>query len=254
MAKSKDSFRLTSMKHFSAGEFRRALAAARRGIAHYPDDCQLWQVRGTALRQLGRHRAAVRALETATTLGPLNPFTRCALADSYAAIGRTTLARDIYELIASEEGCPAEALPLLARGLGRVGANAQALGLCRRLIKSNPQNHRAWFGAGFYAARMGRDPRQVIRYVRRAHQLAPKVDAYRINVGVLEAVLGREGDCEMTLRGLSSRSLLSPDVLRGLVHTLRANGLAGLAARWQERLARLEPALPDDPTSRRRTS
>lgn len=216
---------------------------ARAGLASTPDEGRLWQVHGLARWMLQDYPAAQAAFEQATTLRPLYPLARCALADLYARDGRCDPARAIYEAIADDASFPLSLLPMVASGLGRLGENRTALKVCRRIASNNPQHHAALFGIAFYLRRLGYPVESCLGRLQQAFRLCPDMIAYRLDLATAYADLGHIEQAHELVRELDPAAVPCACRLRRVLHILT---LAG----DDERLAVCEAEL----SSRRRAS
>ncbi|MGE3804700.1 MAG: tetratricopeptide repeat protein [Gemmataceae bacterium] len=167
---------------------------AQDGLAAFPEDGRLWQVQGIARWLLRDFARSQTCLEQATLLTPLFPLARCALADLYFRSGRCDPALTIYAAIADDEQFPHSMLPMVASGLGRLGAHRLALKVCRRIARRNPEHHAALFGIAFYLCRLGYPVESYLGRLQQAHRLNPDMIAYRLN---LAAAYFEQGHIEL---------------------------------------------------------
>jgi Flp pilus assembly protein TadD len=191
--------------------------AAADAVRQLPDDGHAWQLAGLARLRTGDTAGALAALETATALVPLNPSARCALADCYVRAGKTGLAVDLYDDLAADATCPSALLPGVASGLGAVGADRAALGVCRELARREPGSHEALFGMAYYQRRLGRSVEEVTPLVARAHELAPESAVYRVVLASLLDNLGRRDEAYELLRDVQPASATCPRCLRRIL-------------------------------------
>ncbi len=208
---------------FHQGRFDEADIQAQLALEQWPNSGLIWQVRGLIHRRRSEFVAAREALETAMSLVPLGPAGRCALADSYVALGQHDLARTLYGDLADDPQCPTGLLAPVAAGLGNVGQPAEALKVCRILIHRDPDRHDALFGIAYYLRCLGHPVAEVIPPIQRAHQLAPDSLLYRVTLALLLGQEDRHDEAEPLLDGLDPERL-------GCCHCLRR--IATIFPRW----------------------
>jgi tetratricopeptide (TPR) repeat protein len=171
-------------------KFPEAADAARAGLGHRPEDGRLWQVLGVALWANKDAGLALDVLETATTLAPLRPVARRALADCYVQAGKKELAVLVYRHLIDAGDCPSALLPGVAAALNSLGEYLLALTACRTLADREPEHHQAFFGIAYYLSRLGAPPCAVVAPLAMAMDLAPGVLHYRLNLAFAWADLG----------------------------------------------------------------
>lgn len=180
------------------GRVDEAVVLAERAVQEDPDDGRFWQFLGLLRHRQRDYSGACAALETASLLVPLEPASRCALAECHARAGRKGLACDLYRQLGRDERCPTALLSAVAAGLGSLGENEAALAACRKIVRRDPLHHHAHFGVAFYLRRLGRPLTSVIASISRAHELAPQVTLYRVSLAVLLDHSGqREEACDL---------------------------------------------------------
>jgi len=189
------------------GRVDEASELAARCVEEAPDDGRLWQFLGLLRHRQGDYAGACDALETASLLVPIEPASRCALADCHARAGRDGLAGDLYRQLGRDERCPTSLLPAVAAGLGNLGQNEAALAACRKIVRRDPEHHHAHFGIAFYLRRLGRPAPAILAAVARAHELAPQVVLYRMTLAVLLDQAGRRDEACDLLRSLDPSTI-----------------------------------------------
>jgi pentatricopeptide repeat protein len=214
---------------FHRGQVLQADRLAEARLGEFPDDGELWQLRGLLRQRLGDLDGACAALETASMLVPLESSARCALADCYARTGRIELARDLYRHLAGDGRCPTPLLPAVASGLGALGDHETALEVCQELSRRDSTRHEALFGMAFYMRRLGYPIETILPVVARAHELAPQLRLYRVLLGSLLAGVGRQEEAYDLLRGVAVESVRCCGCLRRMMAVFR---LAGDEARY----------------------
>ncbi len=181
----------------------RDLAAAedalRQLLPEFPDDGRFWQLYGIIRWQRGDLKTARFALETASCLRPLAPLARCALAHAYLHLGPIEVARFLYLSLAEDERTPTALLPKVATGLGCLREEDAALQVCVRLARCEPRHHAAFFGMAYYMARLDYPAASILDPLAKAHNLAPRIVIYRLNLALLYAELGRDAEAYLLL-------------------------------------------------------
>lgn len=210
---------LDLIRQSQAGEAAQLMADA---ALQYPDDGELWEILGVARTHLGAYSAAVAALETASLLKPLDIGARFCLADAYAASGCTELAGFVYSLIGEDGNAPVWLLPRVASKLGQLGRHADALAVCRTIVRRSPERHEAHFGVGFYLRRLGASAELAARPVQAAHELAPQVVLYRVVLASLWQELGRTDEARDMLCGVPADSIRCRHSLYRMMDVFRA--------------------------------
>jgi predicted Zn-dependent protease len=216
------------------GQFTLALERAHLGLRHCPDNSLLWQLHGIALCNLGEFREARRSLETATTLGPLRAQGRCCLADCYAKLGSSELARWMYRRLAADRAVGANLLPAIASGAGAVGDYRCALRVCRRLVRLNPEHHQGLFGVAFYLERLGAPATEVVNWVDQAFRLKPRSMTYRLSLATVFCELRRWDEASELLDALPIESAC-PGALRRMSALYARIGAVGRAQACRKR-------------------
>ena len=234
---------------FHQGLIAEADRLAGEGLESSPDDGDLWQMHGLLRQCLGDFTGARSSLETASLLVPLSPSARCALADCYARTGQTALARDLYRHLTGDDRIPSELLAAVASGLGGLGDDEAALGVCRDLVRRDPTRHEAHFGVAYYLRRLGHPAEAALPAVALAHELAPGVPLYRVVLASLLAQAGEHEEAYDLLRGVDPRSVGCRCCLHRMMSVfLRAGDLArfGDCRAQTEQIASPERGAPDD--------
>jgi len=189
------------------GEAAEADALLAAALERAPENGLLWQLRGLLDRRQGKLDDALRALETASMLVPLEPPALCALGDCYLACRKLDLARWIYQELADRPDCPTALLAPLASGLGSVGDFERALAVCQEMIRRDPARHEAHFGVAFYRRRLGQPVRDVLPAVRKAQELEPNSTLYRVTLATLLDHLGETEEAFELLRDIDPASI-----------------------------------------------
>lgn len=227
-----------------AHDFEAAQKWAAAGILVDENHGELWQVRGIALRMLGRFREAASALETATTLIPLNVFAQCALADSYARLGKRKLASFLYRRLLKEKQCPTQLLPAVSSGAGAIGDYACALNVCRQIVRREPDHHAAIFGIAFYMEKLDYHPEEIVHWVKEAFRLRPQSVTYRLSYASTLEYLGRVPAARELLVDIDVRSIHCSRILNRMAEIFAKAGDAASTCRCASRMAALRPKAP----------
>lgn len=229
---------------FGGGDFGAVVEVATAGLGRFPECGDLFEIRGVARCGLGEVLAATSDLETASALVPLGVQGQVALADCYARLGKTDLARTILGFLAEPGRCPVPLLPDVARGLGHLGEHAAALGVCEAITAARPGYHPAWFGQAFYRLRLGEPLAAVAGALEAAYRLAPHAPTYRLNLARAWLEGGRVADAYGLVRDLAPGDVRCPCMARALARLAGASGDDRLAAGFLLRAAALERAGP----------
>ena len=232
-------FAAACLDHFHQHQFAEANERARLGLEQFPEDGLLWQLHGNACWFLRDYETARSALETASALVPLQPLARCALAGSYAHTGEPLFAKETYVELLQDERCPAALLPRIAVGLGQLGEWWLALQTCRKLARLQPNHHAALFGLAYYMARLEYPSECYLRHLLRAHQLAPELLTYRVNLACLLAGMGQQEQAYELVRQVPAERIGCACWVRRIAAIAEQAGDETLQRVYEERLAQL---------------
>jgi len=199
------------------GDYQPAAELASSAVLDFPDDGNLWELRGVALHHLGEHSAARSALETASLLQPIDVGARYCLAGCYAATGLYDLAVFVYQMVAEDGRAPLWLLPNIASKLGQLNEHQAALGVCRLILLRDDSRHEAHFGIAFYLRRLGAPLEAVVEATTRAHELAPQVPLYRVVLASLLHEMDQTEEAYDLLRQLPPESIACPCSLRRMM-------------------------------------
>lgn len=227
------------------GRIVEAEQRTREAVELSPEDGRLWQLRGLVLLRSQELQGACDALETASLFVPLDWSARCALGDCYRRLGKSALAIDVYRHLASQPSCPTTLLPAVAAGLGSLGAFEDALEVCRTIVTRDPSAHGGYFGVAYYLRRLGEPVESVLPLLKQAHQLAPRVDLYRVTLGTALDQLGFREEAYELLRELDPASIRCRSCLRRMMEIFRCVGDESRSRECQSRVRNLEEPGPD---------
>lgn len=199
------------------GDYQAAAELASSAVIDFPDDGDLWELRGVAEHHLGNRSAARSALETASLLQPLDVGARYCLASCYAATGLRELAIFIYQMVAEDPRAPLWLLPNIASRLGQLNEHQAALGVCRLILLRDDSRHEAHFGVAFYLRRLGAPLEEVVKSTARAHELAPQVPLYRVVLASLLHEMDQTEEAYDLLRQLPPEAVACPCSLRRMM-------------------------------------
>lgn len=225
-----------------AGRLAKAEDLAERALREDENDGHLWRFVGLLRHREQDYAGACHALETAGLLVPLEPSTRCALAECLARTGHRAPALDLYRDLLQDERCPTTLLPAVAAGLGHLGEDVEALAACRELIRRNPTHPEAHFGVAFYLRRQRRPIAEALPYVERAHELAPDVPLYRISLATMLDHAGRRDEAYDLLRDVDLGAVSCRCCLRRMTTIFLA---AGDPCRGEECRSKADGGTPD---------
>jgi tetratricopeptide (TPR) repeat protein len=204
------------------GEFRQASELATSAVIDFPDDGNLWELRGVSEHHLGNHSAGQSALETASLLQPLDVGARYCLAGCYAATGSRELAVFLFQMVAEDPRAPLWLLTNISSRLGQMNEHEAALGVCRLILLRDDNRPEAHFGVAFYLRRLGAPVEVVAESAARAQELAPDVPLYRVVLASLLQELGQIEDAYDLLRQLAPESVGCPCSLRRMMRVFDA--------------------------------
>lgn len=221
---------------FDEGDFCGALELAHAGLQRDWYHPGLLQMYGLATHQLGAHRAALQALETAGLVAPLGPLARLALADLYMRAGMRKRAATELAFLAEQGRCPTPLLADLARLFGGLGAYRAAFKICRRLAALRRWYHPAHYGMAYYLAKLKKPVAKAIPHLRAALALAPQSVPYRVALAGALAIAGAAEEACDVVRSVPAGALHCASCLNRLRGAAEVAGDAALAARLRDRL------------------
>ncbi len=192
-----------------AGEFFLASTVARQFLQDEPDDGALWQILGLAHYRQGNTDEALGALETASVYIPLDLRAQFALASCYLQKQKFALARLMFRHL-GRKAHDSDLLSATAAKLGSFQQDEAALAVCRRITLLHPAHHQAHFGVAFYLARLGAKPETMLPPLALAHDLAPEVTQYAVNLAFLWAKLDRHELAHTVLKSISMEDISCP--------------------------------------------
>jgi tetratricopeptide (TPR) repeat protein len=232
---------------FHQGDYLTAREICRNGLEHQVDSGRLWELSGISSWFLGEIDQALVALENASLLVPLLPISQIALASAYAHFDKPDLARLIYRHLQSLPEFPVPLLPQLAAGLGRVGEVEAALTVCEQLVELRPGHHPAWFGIAYYLRRLGRPLTDIIPPLEIAHQLAPHMRTYRLNLSACLAQVDRFEEAYAYVCAIPIEEIRCPHWLQTMLPVFAAVGDENREIECQQLLRELgDGPHPDD--------
>lgn len=170
----------------SRGQFGRARSHANELLERYPQQAELWRLRGICALQQGDHAEAQKALTTALGLAPHSVEVLCNLASTHTASGELDEAeRVLRRALAIEPHHPA-ALNNLGSLLDARGDYHAAADCFARSIAQRPDYARAWLNQAAALLTL-RKLERAEASARRAIQLAPLwADAHFVLGNVLD--------------------------------------------------------------------
>ncbi|WP_145258409.1 hypothetical protein [Planctomycetes bacterium Pan216] len=219
--------------HFHADDPTAGLSLINEAIESFSWDPRPWEVRGGMHQQLGEIGLAINDLEFASSLGPLSPSAQLALADCYRRRGENHLCARIARQLACDPNCTTRFLSQISCLLGLVGDFSTALAVCERIIEERPCAHPAWFGIGYYRARLEFSPKQILPFVARAHELNSAHAVYKTNLALLRIASGDEREGWAILEEMDSVELRCPSLLQAVQAECARVGNATEAMRWR---------------------
>jgi tetratricopeptide (TPR) repeat protein len=221
---SAESYLSRAVQQLEQGCFAQAAAIADEALEKFPDESELWQVEGMAHHRLRNYPAALTAMETASRLGPLAPGSQRVLADCYAQVGKTDLAKWLYRDLVQQPDCPGTLLPEVAADLGRLGDDDAALAVCHAMLERDPDCPRAHFGVGYYMNRLNHPPETILPFLETAYRIAPNVAMYRVGLALLRDRLGDINAAYELLKTVPTSEVYWPHSLSRMLQIYQAVG------------------------------
>ncbi len=178
-------------RSYSSGNLHAAFHAVAAAVTRDKNDGRAWELMGLVLRDLGKPKSAVSALETASLLVPMHPLSQICLAECYAVIGKRRLARDLYlsqRQIVQES---VQLLLLVAAGLEGIDEPHLAMETCRQASAVDPDSGQVHYDMCFYASRCGSRVSVVENLAWRAVELEPGNVHFRVGLASLLVRLER---------------------------------------------------------------
>ena len=232
---SADLFYLAAVERFQSGDSHSSRDVARAGLEVDPEHGHLHQILGLAEYHLENLSAAVFHFEYASANVRLDVGPQLALADSYLKFGQVPPADAIYRFLSETGRCPLPLLAEVARGLGRVGADDLALGVCQRLTRLRPGQHSAWYGVAFHLGRLNRPPAEMLSPLRTALDLAPNVVHYRVSLTLAYASVGLLDEAGELVATIDPESVRCACQCRELMELCERIDRTDLASRFRPR-------------------
>ena len=168
-----------------------AIQMLNRALGNAPEDGAAWELRGVICHGRKDLKAALHALETATSLKPLTLGGELALADCYARLDFKETAHAIYSHLADGDKLKPQYVPDVVVGLSGLGDNRRALRLCREAAERDPLCDQATYGMAYYMAKCGYPGEVVLPVLQKAVQLAPEVVQYQVSLANLYDEIGQ---------------------------------------------------------------
>jgi tetratricopeptide (TPR) repeat protein len=167
--------------------------AARDTIEHLksePHDGRSWELLGLIYRDAGFTKNAADALERASLAVTIHPLSLLCLSECYGVLGRRTLARQLYLMVADNNPDASGLLPLVASGLDGINESHLAMSVCRRAATVEPSSGQVAYDMCFYAYRSGASVSVVESLAWRAVELEPNCGLFRVGLASLLMRLG----------------------------------------------------------------
>jgi hypothetical protein len=146
--------------------------------------------------------------------------------------------------LAETDRCPVMLMPRLAASLGELGAYTVALDVCFTLTDHRPDYHPAWFGIAYYLAKLGDPLADRLRYLRRAHELAPAAVTYRVALAAVLAELGSLTEAVDVIASVPASMVHCPCCLRKMATIFQQAGDRHAAAACEDRLRQAAAVSP----------
>ncbi|SFH69675.1 tetratricopeptide repeat protein [Planctomicrobium piriforme] len=193
----------------SQGLCASALELAFLSLQDDGDQGRLWELAGLLHADLGDFDAARQALETASSLVPLEPEGRFTLAKCYAANGQADLAREMYWSLLEWNETPQDLLLKIASHFDCLGRPDLSVHACRKASLRDQQVARPFYEMAYYMRRCHYPPHLIESMARHAVRLDPDFQLYRVGLAVFLHSIDRNHDaydviCDLTPRQLKS--------------------------------------------------
>lgn len=199
--------RLPGWSAYVQGDLRAAYGRIGVRLQNDQDCGRGWELLGLILRDLGKPKSAVAALENASLLTALHPLSQILLTEGYAQIGKPELAKELYLSRLDLDGDRPEILLLIAAGLEAIDQPHLALEVCRRAGKRAPELGQQAYDMSFYAARCGLQLSLVESLARRAVELEPDNVHFRIGFSSLLVKLKRDRQAHSIVASLTRQQI-----------------------------------------------
>lgn len=173
------------------GKYREAKELLLLALSESPHDGRLRELLGMVHYTLGDFPACVSTLEEATLMVPLSPSARICLAQAYGETGRVNLALDLLKNLSRQPENSVVHLLKIAAALDALCQPHQAMQVCRRVTREDPQHPQAFYDMAYYSARCGCSSQVTEALARKAIALAPDVVHYRVGLASLLTLQGR---------------------------------------------------------------
>ncbi len=223
-------------KSLQDSDLNAAFRLLDHAVDQFPSDPRGWQMRGCAKHQCGECFGAIADLETANSLGLLCPAASLALADCYRRGGDEDRCCQLACRLVHDSDTSIKSLAQAACILGSISEYSTALSACERILGEFPEIHQAWFGLGYYRARLDFKCSQIFPFVAHALTLDPHNSLYAANVGLLSLAVNHHVDGWSILDEIEPESISCPNLLRLIAQLYRQDDQLSLSRRWQSQL------------------
>jgi len=205
-------------------------------IDRFADDPRPWQMRGCAKHRFGEYGEAIEDLEVASSLGRLRHSAELTLADCYRLSGEDERCCTQLTTLVHDEECPIKVLARAACMLGGLSEHSTALVVCERILEQQPEAHQAWFGVGFYRARLDFSARQVEPFIAEASRLAENNRLYKANLGLLKLTTSDAAGAWKILDSLDASLVRCPNLMNILACVYDRAGQRKRAKQWRDQM------------------
>lgn len=193
-------------------------------ISPHTDYMPGWQLLGKTLYRLGRHEAAIVALDTALAAGPIETTTILFKAEALIALDRLTEAETFlapWQEATSRPGAIAHSRGRIAYAAGRV---EEARTHLERATSVEPGVADAWFRAGLACHVLGDYAAGADRY-KRAFELNPAMYEAVLNAGICQQAMRR---IDAAMHDYATAYKLKPTCLGRIAHALTTDSTGRL--------------------------
>ncbi|MBI1348469.1 hypothetical protein GC163_19520 [bacterium] len=234
----------------AAGQFEAAALAAEQSLALDPDDGRAWEVKGLVAAWKQDSATARHCLECAQMLVPLRPAAAIALADLYHEEDRQFAMR-LYLQAVNHPRADHSLKLAAAAGLDRLDWPHLAVRICRQIILQETEFAQGYFDLSYYLGRTGAPDHIVETLARRAIQLEPRRNQFRIGLAGFLVHRQRPSDAHalvMHLTNADLKEIRCQCCLQRLLQVYESVDDASRIAWCRDRLATIDT--PQSPSER----
>jgi tetratricopeptide (TPR) repeat protein len=225
---------------FETDDLERALTLADSHLAGNEDDGRVWELKGLIHHARREFETALGALETASSLIPMNPAASVCLGQCYGRVGRKGLSRDVLVSLVDDSRLTCELLLQVATGLDAVDEPRIAMDVARKATQKDPLDGQGYYDMGFYAARAGHPPRIVESLARKALSLEPDNVGFRLGLASFLVKHGKSSDALEVVQNMTIERIHCRCCLERIVDLFESPGDFRRAVLCRQQLLNLE--------------